>query len=167
MWDMVGKEPDTGSTGKTVAENIKRLRDDLSYTQLSKRLQERAGWSINPVGIRRIESGERRVTTDDLVALAVALEVSPATLLMPNAENAEDQVRITGWPHAVDASEAWKWLQTDISLGWRDRPDISAERALPTFLYRELMDEKAARIPELKARFEERKRAYGLSDGDS
>jgi transcriptional regulator with XRE-family HTH domain len=176
MFAMAGREPDIGATAKTVAENVKRLREkqNLSYTQLSDRLQRIAGWSINAVGVRRIEAGERRVNVDDLMALAVALEVSPETLLMPYAENADDQVRITGW-EPMDASEAWRWMQTDTSMGYREFPPISAERALPPFVYRRLMEEKMARLPELKAEFERRKRKYakqrddaqGGSDGDA
>src|SRR6476661_6760490 len=84
---MAGKTPDTGPTAATVIANLKRLRDDrnLTYTQLSNRLKALAHWSISPVGVRRIEDGERRVTVDDLLAFAVALGVSPVTLLMPNA----------------------------------------------------------------------------------
>lgn len=158
------KKNPLGPTGQTVADNIKRLRGDTQYVKLAARL-EAIGRPIPTLGLRKIESYERRVDADDLVALAAALEVSPDTLLMPHTENADDQVEITGWG-PFDASEAWRWLQTDISLGWYDRPDVSAERALPPFVYRELMEEKAARLPKLKAKFDERKRAYGLSDGD-
>ena len=52
---MAGKEPDTGPTAVTVAANVKRLRGEqnLSYTDLSERLQEVADWSVSPVGVRR------------------------------------------------------------------------------------------------------------------
>lgn len=161
--DKTGRQ--LGATGETVRENIKRIRAELRMpvTELSAKLGE-LGRTIPPLGIRRIESGERRVDVDDLTGLAVALEVSPETLLMPYAENADDEVQITGW-EPMYASEAWRWMQTDVSLGWSDRPPVSAQRALPPFVYRSLMDEKAARMPALKAKFEERKRAYGL-DGD-
>jgi transcriptional regulator with XRE-family HTH domain len=164
--DKAGRQ--LGATGETVRENIRRIRDVLRMpvTELSAKM-DALGRPIPPLGIRRIEAGERRVDVDDLTALAVALEVSPETLLMPYAENANDEVRITGW-EPMYASEAWRWMQTDISLGWSDRPPVSAERALPPFVYRALMEDKAARIPELRAKFEERKRKrkYGLSDGD-
>lgn len=141
------KKNPLGPTGRVVADNIKRLRGDMQYIKLATIL-EKLGRPIPTLGLRKIESYERRVDADDLTALAVALDVSPATLLMPCAENADDEVQITGW-HSMDASEAWRWLQTDISLGWSDRPDVSAERALPPFIYRHLMEEKAARLPEL------------------
>jgi hypothetical protein len=159
--DKAGRQ--LGATGETVRDNIRRIRDVLRMpvTELSAKL-DALGRPIPPLGIRRIEAGDRRVDVDDLTAFAVALEVSPETLLMPYAENADDEVRITGWEPMMYASEAWRWMQTDVSLGWSDRPPVSAERALPPFVYRSLMDEKAARMPALIAKFEERKRAYGL-----
>jgi transcriptional regulator with XRE-family HTH domain len=113
---MAGKEPDIGTTARTVAANVKRLRGELNYTQLSERLQQVAGWSINAVGIRRIESGERRVTPDDLVALALALQVSPSTLLMPDTETADESVQATGIDVGVEAHQLWRWLVADAPL---------------------------------------------------
>ena len=83
---MVGKEPDTGPTARAVAANIRDLREasKMNYTQLSEELQ-RLGRNINAVGIRRTESGERRVTPDDLSAFAIALNVSRmAGINVPN-----------------------------------------------------------------------------------
>ncbi len=90
----------------------------MSYAQLSDKLQTDAQWSINPVGIRRIENGERRVTPDDLTALAVALKVSPVTLLMPGLPDAREpteMVEVTGRDAKVDAGKLWLWLQADPS----------------------------------------------------
>jgi transcriptional regulator with XRE-family HTH domain len=130
---MVGKEPETGRTGKTVAENIKRLRGDMSYTQLSRRLQERADWFINPVGIRRIEAGERRVGPDDLMALAVALGVSPVTLLIPDSPDRKLNVEVTGLSQLHDVDYVWDWLRAEKALpGMSDVEFIS--RAWPSWL---------------------------------
>lgn len=109
---MTGKEPEVGSTAKTVAANVERLRmgQNMNYTQLSDRLESAANWSINAVGIRRIEAGERRVTADDLMALAVALDVSPITLLMPSTESADDLVQATGVQDGLPARRLWDWL---------------------------------------------------------
>jgi transcriptional regulator with XRE-family HTH domain len=117
---MPGKEPSIGPTSRTVAENVKRQREarNMSFAQLSDRLQTDARWSINPVGIRRIESGERRVTPDDLTALAVALKVSPITLLMPglpDTENPNEMVEVTGIDVKVSAAKLCLWLQADPS----------------------------------------------------
>lgn len=108
---MAGKEPDTGPTALTVAANIRRLRtaQNLTYTQLSERLKDAADWSITPVGVRRIEEGQRRVSVDDLVALAVALGKSPALLLMPDTLTPEVRVAATGTGKQA-ADRLWEWL---------------------------------------------------------
>ena len=80
---MAGKKSDLGPIGENVAAAVKRFRDDerrLSYAELSRKLAE-LGREIPPLGLRRIESGDRRVDADDLVALALALNVSPLALL--------------------------------------------------------------------------------------
>jgi len=115
MERMAGKEPDTGPTSSAVAANVAKFRGDLgmNYTELSEQLEKIAGWSINAVGIRRIEKGERRVTPDDLVALALAFRVSPISLLMPQLRTvqAEDEVTFTGMKAPMRADTAWAWLQ--------------------------------------------------------
>lgn len=79
---MAAKKIDLGGTGETVKENVKRLRGGMQYKELSERLAE-LGRPIPPLGLRRIEAGERRVDVDDLMALAVAFDVSPLALLLP------------------------------------------------------------------------------------
>ncbi len=129
---MVGKEPDIGPTSRTVADNVKRLRGAMNYTQLSERLQERANWSINAVGIRRIEDYERRVTPDDLVALAVALGVSPITLLNPDTPDRRQEIQTTGLTQTRDVEYVWDWMCAEKPLpGMSDVEFIS--RAWPAW----------------------------------
>jgi transcriptional regulator with XRE-family HTH domain len=73
-----------GSTGENVRKNIRQLRDKkgISGPDLSAKL-DALGRPIPPLGIHRIESGSRRVDVDDLVAIALALNVSPLALLLP------------------------------------------------------------------------------------
>ena len=68
---MTLKKIDFGPTGVTVAENIRRLREDrnLGHTDLSRLLADH-GRDIAPLGLRRIEEKTRRVDVDDLMALA-------------------------------------------------------------------------------------------------
>ncbi|WP_211186562.1 helix-turn-helix domain-containing protein [Mycobacterium attenuatum] len=125
---VAGKEPEYGPTAKTVAENITRLRDfhGFSYTRLSERL-EMLEWPLSPVAVRRIENCQRRVTVDDLVAFALALRVSPATLLMPKVvedQSPDNVVAITaGSAPAVStrAENVWDWLtaQAPIVRTWQ------------------------------------------------
>lgn len=74
----------TDETGKTVAANVRRLREarGLSTYDLSRALAE-AGRPIAPSAIAKVERAERRVDVGDLMALAVVLGVSPVTLLLP------------------------------------------------------------------------------------
>lgn len=139
---MIGKEPDIGTTARTVAANVKRLRGELNYTQLSERLQQVAGWSINAVGVRRIESGERRVTPDDLVALALALQVSPSTLLMPETEAADETVHATGIDDGVEARRLWRWFVADAPLTGDTAQAVFGFllRSIPAWLFGDQID---------------------------
>ena len=65
---------------------------------------ESLGRSIPPLGLRRIEAGERRIDIDDLVALALALEVSPLRLLLPT----EISPLVTNGV-LYEAHRIWEW----------------------------------------------------------
>ncbi|MDZ4091635.1 MAG: helix-turn-helix transcriptional regulator [Arthrobacter sp.] len=84
---MAGQKIELGPTGRTVADNIKRVRGarSINYADLSRKLGE-LGRSISPLAVRRIEEGERRVDSDDLMAISVALGVPPNSLLLPHSD---------------------------------------------------------------------------------
>ncbi|WP_280476399.1 helix-turn-helix domain-containing protein [Nocardia farcinica] len=109
---MAEKRNPLGPTGETVRANITRRRErlNLSYAELSRRL-DAIGRPIPVLGLGRIERGERRVDADDLTALAVALEVSPTTLLMPSHLTPADNVEFTGG--RAPAMHAWEWLRAE------------------------------------------------------
>lgn len=98
-----------GPVSRHVAANVLRFRTarGLSTTRLAATLKE-IGHSIPATGITRIEKGERRVDTDDLVALALALNVSPVALLLPPTEDSETLVDLTE-NVALRARDAWAW----------------------------------------------------------
>ena len=98
------------ATGETVKENVRRLREgqNLTYAALSRRLDE-IGRPIATLGLTRIEAGERRVDSDDLVALALALRTTPAYLLMPDTPDEDDTVESTAIAE-VSARDLWDWL---------------------------------------------------------
>jgi transcriptional regulator with XRE-family HTH domain len=106
-----------GATGEVVRINIRRIRDyqGISGPELSARLKA-LDRQIPPLGIHRIENGSRRVDVDDLVALAVALGVSPVTLLTPNSDYVDDLVTATGLSDTVTAEDLWAWMRADRPL---------------------------------------------------
>ncbi|MFM8600166.1 MAG: helix-turn-helix domain-containing protein [Mycobacterium sp.] len=112
---------ESGPTGDAVAANVKRLReeDNLTFTQLSQLLELRAGWEISATALRRIEEGDRRVSVDDLAALAVAFVTSPATLLMPHHTGAGAKTKATG-TGPQNASALWYWLTARGPVKYRD-----------------------------------------------
>jgi hypothetical protein len=79
------KKIELGPIGLAVARNVRRFRGDTSYAELSRKLAER-GRPIPPLGLRHLEAGTRQVSVDELVALAMALDVAPLTLLLPDPD---------------------------------------------------------------------------------
>ncbi len=147
-----------GSSGRTVAENVERLRNkqNLTFAALAKRLEE-IGRPIPTLGLRKIVAQTRRVDVDDLAALAAALGVSPATLLMPDVAAGRDAVVVTGHPGPVSAGRAWSWfaharpISKEISLmdfivnawpSWRVRESLDdLMEGAQTWEERRLVDE--------------------------
>lgn len=112
-----------GPTSHAVRENVRRLREEasFSYAELSRRLTA-VGHPLAVLALRRIEDGERRVTVDDLTALAVVLGVNPDALLRPSAE---DVVQLTGTA-ARTPGEISFWLQGLEPL--KDQEEVLYER---------------------------------------
>jgi helix-turn-helix protein len=79
---MATKKIELGTAGRTVAAQIRQLREwkRLGLQDLSDRL-EAIGRPILPSGLSKVELGNRRVDVDDLVALAAALDTVPGRLL--------------------------------------------------------------------------------------
>ncbi len=96
-----------GPIGEHVRHRVATFREArrLTLAQLSDRLGQ-LGRPILPTGISKIENGERRIDVDDLVALALALEVTPNALLIPAGSDTE--ARLTN-AVAAPAAEAWQW----------------------------------------------------------
>lgn len=122
-----------GATGRTVASNVRRLREAarLSYAELERRLED-AGRKVPVLGLSSIERERRRVDADDLAALALALEVSPATLLMPDTESGDDTPAVTGAEPGAAAESVWQWLVAEGPLNLRvERTErsVSIDRA--------------------------------------
>lgn len=97
-------------------ENVSRLRGNLTFAELSRKLED-LGRPIPPLGLRRIESGERRVDADDLIALAIALDVSPITLLMPQfkGEWETDSIHLSENVRSTP-QRTWEWFTATYPL---------------------------------------------------
>jgi transcriptional regulator with XRE-family HTH domain len=99
-----------GPTAATVAANVLRVRKarGLSVYGLSDLLRD-AGRPISPSAVGKVERGERQVSVDELMALAVLLQVSPSALLLPLTDDPNVTVEITG-RGPVAADDAWDWM---------------------------------------------------------
>ncbi|MFN8101623.1 MAG: XRE family transcriptional regulator [Mycobacterium sp.] len=99
----------------------------MQYVKLAARLEE-IGRPIPTLGLRKIESYERRVDADDLVALAAALGVSPVTLLMPSGVGAGEIVAVC--ETEFKAATLWEWLIAEWPFPFQGLTEFFA-RALP------------------------------------
>ncbi len=101
---------DIGEIGRRVGERVRQVRNEREFTQqeLSRRLWA-VGRHMPTASIGRLESGDRRVDVDDLMALAYALDVSPLSLLLPFTEAPDAVMSPAGVGREMDALTAWAW----------------------------------------------------------
>lgn len=69
------------TTGRHVRDAVKNLRKAAGLTH--QQVTDRTGGAISRTAISDIERGVRKVDVDDLMHLALALDVSPLDLLLP------------------------------------------------------------------------------------
>lgn len=99
-----------GATAAMVAANVQRARKGRGFSiyRLSEELAK-LGHPIAPAAVSKVERQQRQVTVDDLIALAVALHVSPSALLLPLKDDPAAMVEITGGG-TIPADDAWNWM---------------------------------------------------------
>jgi hypothetical protein len=136
---MAGRAKEPGPSSARVAANLRKIRlsrDGLSTAALSRRL----GLIKQPIldtGITKIEKGDRKVDVDDLVALAVALGVTPNRLLLPEIDlpAVTRGVRLTPAGVTGRPDQLWQWAQgetppcvqvpgADAWIGTGEHPDL-------------------------------------------
>jgi transcriptional regulator with XRE-family HTH domain len=102
---------------RTVVANMKQLRTGkLTTDQLAERMRGR-GINWTRLTVTKLEKNRRpNVSVDELVALALALDVSPASLLMPLGADPGEPVEL-GPGVVVPAAYAWDWLRVEGPLG--------------------------------------------------
>jgi transcriptional regulator with XRE-family HTH domain len=100
-------------TSERVARNITRAREAQGFTLrgLSARMSE-LGRPILASGLLKLEQGGRRIDVDDLVALALALDVSPAQLLLGPVAR-DDELELTPGVNAT-GHQAWRWARGEV-----------------------------------------------------
>lgn len=105
----MGKQDENTTTGAVAAERLRAVRkaQGLSLREVAERVAA-VGHPLILTAIGKIENGDRRMDVDDLTALAAALGVSPATLLIPDAGEDNDQISVTGV--RGDAADVWAWV---------------------------------------------------------
>lgn len=104
-----------GPVSATVATSVQALRKSrgLSQQQLAEGLTA-IGRPTLTTTIAKIEKGDRRVDVDDLVALCLVLNVSPARLLVGDGDQ-DEGVSLTS-EVSVPVWRAWQWATGQHSL---------------------------------------------------
>lgn len=142
---MAARRVEVGPTGHTVRRNIAFYRKQRRITlrELSTKMTE-LGRPMSNSSLSQIENGSRRVDVDDLMAIAVALNVSPKTLLVPHTSSADETVEVTGI-RAIAARELWPFLEArPPNLAWIDEVDPIDITRMASYLIELLESKKAA-----------------------
>ncbi|TAJ46277.1 MAG: XRE family transcriptional regulator [Herbiconiux sp.] len=130
---------DIGPNGVRFGDRVRRIRQHLELTQDDlSRLMTTFGRPIPKASIGRIESGDRRVDVDDVMAFARAFDVSPLALLLPFPESPDEQVNLGGTT-GTQAFVVWLWgagiepLRLDTSNPDREASELGEfrERSRP------------------------------------
>jgi hypothetical protein len=101
-----------------------REQHPLSRPKLSARLAE-IGFAMDWTTIRKIEEGRKKtVPLDYVFAIAYALDVSPAFLLRPDAE---EHIAVAPNVEPEDNTRLELWLRGDEPLPGQDRPRFLRE----------------------------------------
>ena len=116
---MATRRIEPGAVSKRVAQNLAVLRiaRRLSQPQLAKRMTE-LGRPMAAAVLSKTEQLDRRVDVDDLVALAIALGVTPDRLLLTGPitpEIADQAIELTPAVR-MPPLDAWLWAVGDVPL---------------------------------------------------
>jgi hypothetical protein len=106
---------------EVLAKQLRTVREGarprLTTEALAKRVEELQGFPMHPTTITKIEKGDRKVTVDEWLTFAAALNVPPALLLLPLGT--DDRVRITSGSQ-LDPDLVFDWLVGDQPLATTD-----------------------------------------------
>jgi len=137
--NMANTARERGPSATRVADNLQALRRarQLTLADVADRVSA-LGQPMSLGILSKIENGDRRVDVDDLVALAVALGVTPNRLLLP-ASAGDDELQLTPERECTER-QAWAWAAGDRPLIDRE-PGETHEDGLDLDLDDPLFDE--------------------------
>jgi len=136
--------PEPKSPSEAAAEELRRVRTrkDWNQQQLADALRK-LGAPIDRATISKIETGERRITLDEVFWFAYALGVSPAALMLPRSYGSRVAVTPTD---SIETQQAMDWLR---GFYIASRPETESD---DLFFFEERIEEDAVawhRYPEL------------------
>ncbi|MDO0937406.1 helix-turn-helix transcriptional regulator [Streptomyces sp. DG2A-72] len=111
------RHSETGPVGDQVADNVAEIRRRRRMT--TKQLAEAVGEMGVPMTastVTKIETQGRRVFVDELVALAAALDVTPAALMLPG----RDPRQPVWMGEPMPWRRAWRWMHGAAPLPSRE-----------------------------------------------
>ena len=90
------RSSEPGPAARRVRNNLRQLRDEkhVSLRDLSKILEQQ-GHPILASGLSKIETGDLRADVDDLIAIALALDVVPNRLLLTKTADEREIIELT------------------------------------------------------------------------
>lgn len=122
------RSSDIGPAGEALASRLKALREErrLTTEQLATLVTE-IGQPMRGTAITKIEKKQRRVDADDLVALALALNVSPLALLFSEDADSGRYNKLTN-SVVTTGERAWLWGTGEQALAPSPGDDPSPEQ---------------------------------------
>lgn len=135
-----------------LARRVKEVRGGRSQEWLAQTVTA-LGHPMHQTAIAKIEAGDRKVTVDEMLLLAVALEIPPSLLVLPVER--DDDMAVTPTKN-VYPWRAWEWFRGGEPLPGQNTPAWH-DNATPAQLYGDVRD--AQRSAE-KARLDVRAAEY-------
>lgn len=134
------RHSEIGPVGQRVGENLRALRDaqGMKTAGLAAAVTE-LGVPMTASTVTKIEIQSRRVNVDELVALALALDVSPVTLLLPrqapDTDPSDPQSERVGITDRVSVpwETAWRWMHGEWPYSHGEWPSVAKPEHIRRF----------------------------------